>query len=392
MRAYRDGIALQVPESVTAWEVASDYYDTVTKNVEFFLRDKPNKMVFRLEEAQQDFPTFWHRIGAKGDLQSAMAEWSVSHNKTPSSPKAVSRVANPPKQMQASPEMARSSNPRVRRRDALLSFLLPTVLIVGSMTGAWLNAVPLTTTTTAAVLLWFCSVGTITLFRRLQVHVTNVGDRIVSRIGRQLEDVYAQQMAADNVRAQLEGRPRLPRMGAWAILPDFADLALSEARGQSAQLVLECGSGASTLVLASFFKTRGSGYVLSLEHDEEYARSSTERLKAEGLEAFARVIYAPLIDIDVGGETWRWYDTTALSDTGFDLAIIDGPPADTQPLARYPFFSILGGRLNDGCVVLLDDANRDDEQRIVQTWSDQGFVLKVTKLETARGAVRLVAA
>lgn len=392
MRTYRDGIALQVPESVTAWEVASDYYDTVTKNIELFLRDKPNKMVFRLEEAQQDFATFWHRIGAKGDLQSAMAEWSVSHNKTPSSPKAVSRVANPPKQMQAAPQMARSSNARVRRRDALLSFLLPTVLVVGSMTGAWLNAVPLLTTTTAAVLLWLCSVGTITLFRRLQLHVTNVGDRIVSRIGRQLEDVYAQQMAADNVRAQLEGRPRLPRMAAWAILPDFADLVLKEAKEQPAELVLECGSGASTVLLATFFKARGSGRVVSLEHNEAYALATMERVRREGLDAHAEVLYAPLVPVTQAGKTWLWYDTSRLgASKEFDLAVVDGPPGDIQPLARYPFFLAVADRLKDGCIVLLDDAKREDERRCIKAWSDAGAVSRVDIVDTERGAARLVA-
>ncbi|SCZ65569.1 hypothetical protein [Thiohalomonas denitrificans] len=82
MSAYAHGIYLYLPEDLEnqAHEVALDYVQTVTANIELFLAGKPNKMQFRLENAKQDFRKFWDRIGAEGDLEAALAEFDVAYN------------------------------------------------------------------------------------------------------------------------------------------------------------------------------------------------------------------------------------------------------------------------------------------------------------------------
>ena len=60
--------------------VAEDMVDTVTANVNLFLKDKTNCMDFRLENAAEDFATFAQRIGAEGNLEAALHEFSVKHN------------------------------------------------------------------------------------------------------------------------------------------------------------------------------------------------------------------------------------------------------------------------------------------------------------------------
>ncbi len=62
--------------------VCRDFYYTVNANIELFLRDKPLKMDFMLENAKENFAEFWERIGARGDYQSAIREWDTSHNKS----------------------------------------------------------------------------------------------------------------------------------------------------------------------------------------------------------------------------------------------------------------------------------------------------------------------
>ncbi|MEO5620143.1 MAG: hypothetical protein ABIQ85_04440 [Cypionkella sp.] len=85
MKAYRTGILpnllLREPQT-TAAEVGSDLVETLTANIRLFLRNKPRVMQVRLETMTEDFPKFWHWIGAEGDLSAAMAEFQTRHNAT----------------------------------------------------------------------------------------------------------------------------------------------------------------------------------------------------------------------------------------------------------------------------------------------------------------------
>lgn len=61
-------------------EICRDYVRTVNANIEQFLDGRENSMSFRLEDASETFPEFWREIGADGDLEAAMLEWTVRHN------------------------------------------------------------------------------------------------------------------------------------------------------------------------------------------------------------------------------------------------------------------------------------------------------------------------
>lgn len=81
--AYARGIYLYQPrelDEALALAAARDYIDTVSANIELFLRSKANWMPFQLENAKEDFKVFWSRIGAEGDLNAALAEFDVAYN------------------------------------------------------------------------------------------------------------------------------------------------------------------------------------------------------------------------------------------------------------------------------------------------------------------------
>ncbi len=80
MKAYEEGLLLGGDKGQSAQDIAFDYIDTVEANIALFLKEKHNKMDFRLETAKADFIAFWNRIGAEGDLERARMEWDVSHN------------------------------------------------------------------------------------------------------------------------------------------------------------------------------------------------------------------------------------------------------------------------------------------------------------------------
>ncbi|MEM8621402.1 MAG: hypothetical protein AAGF73_16955 [Actinomycetota bacterium] len=60
-------------------QVCRSYVDTVNCNIEQFLRGRDGLSV-ELESATQDFPLVWARLQAKGDLEAAVAEFSIAHN------------------------------------------------------------------------------------------------------------------------------------------------------------------------------------------------------------------------------------------------------------------------------------------------------------------------
>lgn len=80
IHAYRTDILMGLAEEANPMSVSLDYCETVTTNIELFLKDKTRQMPFNLETAKQDFALFWKRIGAQGDLEAAVREFDTAHN------------------------------------------------------------------------------------------------------------------------------------------------------------------------------------------------------------------------------------------------------------------------------------------------------------------------
>jgi predicted O-methyltransferase YrrM len=160
----------------------------------------------------------------------------------------------------------------------------------------------------------------------------------------------------------------LPALHGWAIGPDLARLLYREVVDRKRTRILECGSGSTTVILAYALRELGSGRVTSLEHDPDYAEQTRRAVAEHGLAAWVSVIDAPLAETVVDGTSWQWYDTSIVPAGTIDLLLVDGPPGPTGPLARYPAMPVLGDRLADDAVVILDDAFREDEQEIGRRW------------------------
>jgi hypothetical protein len=82
MKAYREGILLNPPESCDAESIARDYIETVEANITAFLQDKTRKMDARLETIKEDFRAFWDQAGAEGDLDKALSELDIRYNRS----------------------------------------------------------------------------------------------------------------------------------------------------------------------------------------------------------------------------------------------------------------------------------------------------------------------
>jgi predicted O-methyltransferase YrrM len=163
-------------------------------------------------------------------------------------------------------------------------------------------------------------------------------------------------------------RAPMPSSGQWALNPtDLLPLLYLVERRRPA-LVVELGSGTSTVWLAYALERIG-GRIVSLDHEPRYAEQTREMLRAHGLESIAEVRDAPLRRITVRDAEFDWYDTGALTGLdAIDLLLVDGPPGSIGPLSRYPALSVLRSRLAPGATVVLDDLGRDDEQETLRRW------------------------
>ncbi|GAK50563.1 hypothetical protein U14_01795 [Candidatus Moduliflexus flocculans] len=80
IRAYREDILFGSSPDYDPMAVCLDFCQTINANIAAFLKDKTQTMPFSFEYAKRDFAEFWNRIGAKGDLERALAAWDITYN------------------------------------------------------------------------------------------------------------------------------------------------------------------------------------------------------------------------------------------------------------------------------------------------------------------------
>ncbi|MGN8158618.1 O-methyltransferase [Salinisphaera sp. SWV1] len=174
--------------------------------------------------------------------------------------------------------------------------------------------------------------------------------------------------ALDGLYRRLEmKRGDLPPTRGWAASPDVLTVLYDQARDARAKCIVECGSGASTIVLARYCQQMGDAQVLSVDHDEKYAGITRQRLADLGLDEYVRMIVAPLNRQPVGSGHWLWYDLSKIEfPETIDLAFVDGPPVViTGEDGRTPAGALLVPRLSVGGRILFDDAARPGERRLI---------------------------
>jgi predicted O-methyltransferase YrrM len=213
---------------------------------------------------------------------------------------------------------------------------------------------------------------------------------------REVTTAYHELEALQNLYAMVPVGRRVPPLRGWAASPDLLLLLVELLRAERPRLMVECGSGASTLWAALAIRRFGlDTRVVALEHDAAYAQQTTELLAAHGVAGLAEVRHAPLEPVELDGQTWQWYSRDGWADLeGIGLLFVDGPPGKTGPHARYPALPVLGGRLAGDALIVLDDLIRVEEQEIVERWlaADPTVTERRIKLEKDASLLRRRAA
>jgi predicted O-methyltransferase YrrM len=200
----------------------------------------------------------------------------------------------------------------------------------------------------------------------------------------------AQMEAYTQLTQLLPPRTPLPRTRGWAASPDFlltvVDIVLQRRPG----LVVDVGSGLTTVWEALACESIGFGRVVAIDHDEQFGRATDHLVGRQGLAGRAEVRFAPLTEQRAADRDVLWYDAKALHGLDLiDVVVVDGPPGTTGPLARFPALPLLWDRLSPDAVIVLDDADRDDERATVEEWLALYPELTVERLRHEKGAVIL---
>ncbi|HET9704626.1 MAG TPA: class I SAM-dependent methyltransferase [Vicinamibacterales bacterium] len=204
-----------------------------------------------------------------------------------------------------------------------------------------------------------------------------------------LDRLYERVAAAVQIQGALNGLPVVRPMPGWALSSDAIVQILCDLQERPNPVLVEFGSGQSTVIFAAWFRARGCGRFVSFEHDPAHAEAIGRQLEAAKLVAQVELNVIPLADraaVD-GLAASKSY---ALPDTfpGVDVALVDGPSYFFGESTRYHPLTWSIERLNPGGAAYLDDTIRPQEKRILEVLARRRD-LKVQDLGTANGFARI---
>nr|WP_276509330.1 glycosyltransferase [Paenalcaligenes hominis] len=211
--------------------------------------------------------------------------------------------------------------------------------------------------------------------------------------------LYAQLESLSWLQRRLRIKGQLPPLRGWATSPDVLLHLQTHIMATRPRIIVEFGSGASTLVIADALRQNGIGKLISIEHSHYYGAQTLSTLQAESLEDW--------VDLRIGElEAWegehlnpadaekvsRWYSVSLLEGVhNIDLLWVGGLPGATCLYSRYPALPTLASQLSVHAEVWMDDTTRQEEQDICERWAkDYGFELDYLPLEKGLGRLRRI--
>ena len=173
---------------------------------------------------------------------------------------------------------------------------------------------------------------------------------------------YRQTEAFNQLTNLLDFKAAIPATRSWAASPDLL-LTISEiVKKNRPGLVVELGSGISTLVTAK----SGARKIISIDNSDAWGAKTVALLKEHKVRG-VDVRIAPLRPYANGSE---WYDLDAIKDLKkIDLLIVDGPPGSKNPEARYPALQQFKDKLSPAAIVVIDDVNREGERKLAEDFA-----------------------
>lgn len=167
----------------------------------------------------------------------------------------------------------------------------------------------------------------------------------------------------------------LPHLGSWKADTFFLHRIVDTIEQLRPSVVVELGSGATSLVIAKALALNGGGRLVSYDQHGPFVEGMQHWLAEHDLAADFR--HAPL---SASAPKWGadWYRLTNLPPS-IDFLVVDGPPWSVHPFIRGAAEKLFPLLSSDG-VILLDDAARPGERIVAsrwrREWSDFEFTLE----------------
>lgn len=224
--------------------------------------------------------------------------------------------------------------------------------------------------------------------RDIELLLKTPGGSIIHHINKFRSDVSTQVKLSDrNIYNQIEAllylnkelslASRLPLLRGWCVSPDALLYIYEYIRRNKPKVIVEFGSGSSTVVISKALKDNGYGILYSYEHRIESFNETSEMLNRNFLSPWVELKHSPLSQYDSeefpekSERNNSWYtqkDLEALA--SIDMVLVDGPPESTCKHARLPALYELYERLSSRAVIFLDDSKRDSEKEIIDIWRE----------------------
>ncbi|UOO81740.1 class I SAM-dependent methyltransferase [Uruburuella testudinis] len=175
----------------------------------------------------------------------------------------------------------------------------------------------------------------------------------------------------------------------WPISPDIGLFIINQMRQKQYDLVIEFGSGTSTLLFAKLAAAKHHQplmsdllpqKILSFDHHADYYQRTQVLLNTNQVAKHVDLVHAPLIEWQKNEQTFLYYDCEATlqqlaqnlqGKSAKILVLVDGPPGDTCKNARYPAVPLLFKYLAEHQIdIILDDATRPEEREVAAKWQN----------------------
>lgn len=160
-------------------------------------------------------------------------------------------------------------------------------------------------------------------------------------------------------------------LGTWALDVPTIDFLWERMERDTPKIIIECGAGISTLVLARYAMNHSSGsgnhpLVVSLEQSSEVKQETESRLAKDGSSNHIRILHVP---VSAQGRYELETDQLALQlgEEKVDWLLIDGPSGPDG--CRVWTLPLLSKLCRPGARWFLDDAFRDGELSVLREWS-----------------------
>lgn len=206
-------------------------------------------------------------------------------------------------------------------------------------------------------------------------------NKIDSIVKSRTANVVTQLEAYDTIKRFLQYGVLPVHFHGWPVSPDVGVRLIDMITTQKFDLIIEFGSGTSTLIMSSALAKTSSAQTrfISFDHLEKYYNSTLAMLRKHGVEQHVDLCHAPLKSFEALGNTYMHYDCETKLNQVYNektpanvLVLVDGPPGATNKHARYPAFpKIINIFEQSNLTIFMDDYSRIDEKECVEMWEKE---------------------